>query len=271
MSNPDKNTTVENYYESTQFLDFMEQVKLWQENNLISPDPMSNDQATLYNLQYGIVDGTPGYSWSVDEFCYEANIQQNFNGNMVGAQIGERYITTGTVQTYMWHISSFTKNPEAAVTMLNALYTDTDVAFLLAYGIEDKHYVVDENGQFHYPEGLGAFDVAWGGMIMDYWPNITECSTFWYQPEDKFEKMMATNDEAKLSLALGFVFDSSEVSDEYAACSSVVDQYYLPLINGAVDIDKTLPEFQEALRAAGVDTIVAAKQAQLDAWLAEQE
>ena len=82
---------------------------------------------------------------------------------------------------------------------------------------------------------------------------------------------MATNDEAKLSLALGFVFDSSEVSDEYAACSSVVDQYYLPLINGAVDIDKTLPEFQEALRAAGVDTIVAAKQAQLDAWLAEQE
>ena len=269
--NPDENTTVENYYESSQFLDFMEQVKIWQENNLISPDPMSNDQATLYNLQYGIVDGTPGYSWSVDEFCYEANIQQNFNGNMVGAQIGERYITTGTVQTYMWHISSFTKNPEAAVTMLNALYTDTDVAFLLAYGIEDKHYVVDENGQFHYPEGLGAFDVAWGGMVMDYWPNVTECPTFWYQPEDKFEQMMATNDEAKLSLALGFVFDSSEVSDEYAACSSVVDQYYLPLINGAVDIDKTLPEFQEALRAAGVDTIVAAKQAQLDAWLAEQE
>ena len=85
--NPDENTTVENYYESSQFLDFMEQVKIWQENNLISPDPMSNDQATLYNLQYGIVDGTPGYSWSVDEFCYEANIQQNFNGNRLAHRL----------------------------------------------------------------------------------------------------------------------------------------------------------------------------------------
>ena len=118
---------------------------------------------------------------------------------------------------------------------------------------------------------MGAFDVAWGGMVMDYWPNVTECPTFWYQPEDKFDQMLATNDEAKLSLALGFVFDSTEVSDEYAACSSVVDQYYLPLINGAVDIDSTLPEFQQALRDAGVDTIVAAKQAQLDAWLAAKE
>lgn len=267
--NPDTNTTVENYYESAQFLDFMEQVKVWKENDIISPDPMSNDQATLYNVMYGIADGTPGYSWSVDEFCYESNIQQNLNGNMVGAQIGERYITTGTVQTYMWHISSFTKNPEAAVTLLNALYTDTDVAFLLTFGIEGKHYVVDENGQFHYPDGLGAFDVAWGGMPMDYWPNITECPTFYYQPVDKYEKMMATNDEAKLSKALGFVFDSSEVQDQMAACSSVVDQYYLPLINGEVDIDETLPVFQQALKDAGIDEIVTAKQAQLDAWLAE--
>ena len=83
--------------------------------------------------------------------------------------------------------------------------------------------------------------------------------------------MMETNKEAKRSLALGFVFDSSVVSDEYAACSSVVDQYYLPLINGAVDIDSILPEFQNALKNAGVDTIVAEKQAQLDAWLAEKE
>ena len=269
--NPDENTTVENYYESSQFLDFMEQVKIWQEYDLISPDPMSNDDANLFNMQYGIVDGTPGYSWSIDEFCYESNIQQNLNGNVVGAQIGERYITTGTVQTYMWHVSSFAKNPEAAVTLLNALYTDTDLAFLLGYGLEEKHYVVDENGQLHYPEGKTGFDTDWGGVPMDFWPNTTECPTFWFQPEDKNKNMMETNKEAKRSLALGFVFDSSVVSDEYAACSSVVDQYYLPLINGAVDIDSILPEFQNALKNAGVDTIVAEKQAQLDAWLAEKE
>lgn len=267
---PDTSTTVENYYESAQFVDFLEQVKVWKANNIISPDPMSNDQATLYNLMYGIVDGTPGYSWSIDEFCYEANEQQNFNGNMVGAQIGERYITTGTVQTYMWHISSFTKVPEAAVTLLNALYTDDDVAFLVAFGLENEHYVLDENGQLRYPNDIGAFDDAWCGIPMDYWPNITGCPTFYYQPVNKYEMMMATNDEAKISRALGFVFDSSSVADEMAACSSVVDQYYLPLINGEVDIDSTLAAFQQALKGAGIDTIVAEKQAQLNAWLAAQ-
>ena len=180
----------------------------------------------------------------IDEFCYESNIQQNLNGNVVGAQIGERYITTGTVQTYMWHVSSFAKNPEAAVTLLNALYTDTDLAFLLGYGLEEKHYVVDENGQLHYPEGkTGLIQIGvvypWiSGRI----PPSAPLSEF--QPEDKNKNMMETNKEAKRSLALGFVFDSSVVSDEYAACSSVVDQYYLPLINGAVDIDSILPEFR---------------------------
>ena len=81
--------------------------------------------------------------------------------------------------------------------------------------------------------------------------------------------MMATNEEAKVSKVSGFVFNSSEVQDQMAACSSVVDQYYLPLINGEVDIDEALPVFQQALKDAGIDEIVAAKQAQLDAWLAE--
>ena len=268
--NPDQSTTVESYYESDQFKNFLDNVKIWSENDLISPDPMSNDQATLYNLMYGIVDGTPGYSWSIDEFCYEANVQQNFNGNMVGAQIGDAYITTGTVQTYMWHISSFTKVPEAAMTLLSALYTDNDLAFLLAYGIEGEHYTVDENGQLHYPDGIGAFDDKWCGIPMDYWPNITGCPTFWYQMPDKNEKMIQSNSVAKVSKALGFVFDSSTVADEMAACTSVVDQYYLPLINGVVNIDETYPVFIQALKDAGIDKIISEKQTQLDAWLANQ-
>lgn len=270
---PDVSTKVENYYESSQFLNFMEQVKIWKANDIISPDPMSNDQATLFNVMYGIVEGTPGYSFSIDEFCYESNIQQNLNGNMTGAEIGERYITTGTVQTYMWHVSSFTKYPEAAVTLLNALYTDTELAFLLAYGLEGEHYVRDENGQLRYPTDengnmIGAFDDAWCGIPMDYWPNISGCPTFWYQPTDKAEMIQQTNREAKKSLALGFVFDPTPVADEMAACSSVVDQYYLPLINGEVDPDTGLAVFQQALRDAGVDKVVAEKQAQLDTWLA---
>ena len=81
---------------------------------------------------------------------------------------------------------------------------------------------------------------------------------------------MEFNKNAKPSLALGFVFDSSPVADQVTACSNVYAQYYLPLINGEVDIDEILPVFQQALHDAGIDDIIAEKQAQLDAWLASK-
>ena len=72
------------------------------------------------------------------------------------------------------------------------------------------------------------------------------------------------------SKALGFTFDPSPVADQVTACANVIAQYYLPLINGEVDIDSVLPVFQQALRDAGIDNIIAEKQAQLDAWLASK-
>ncbi len=52
------------------------------------------------------------------------------------------------------------------------------------------------------------------------------------------------------------------------ACANVVAQYYMPLMYAESNIDETLPVFQQALKDAGVDTIIAEKQRQLDEWLA---
>jgi len=80
--------------------------------------------------------------------------------------------------------------------------------------------------------------------------------------------MAQSNAEAKPSLALGFTFDATPVADQITACNNVIAQYYLPLINGEVDIDEVLPVFQQALRDAGIDAVIAEKQSQLDKWLA---
>ncbi len=79
-----------------------------------------------------------------------------------------------------------------------------------------------------------------------------------------------SNKAAKASLALGFNFDSTPVADQITACSNVIAQYYLPLINGEVNADEVLPVFQKALKDAGIDAVIAEKQAQLDAWLASR-
>ena len=55
------------------------------------------------------------------------------------------------------------------------------------------------------------------------------------------------------------------------ACTNVVNKYHKALVCGALDPETTLPQFNSELKDAGIDAIIEEKQAQLDAWLAEQK
>jgi ABC-type glycerol-3-phosphate transport system substrate-binding protein len=271
LTDPLNNTEVENYYESEYFMNFLENVKIWQANNLINPDSMSNTNPTLMSIQYGITSGTPGYGWNLEEWLYETNLQGQLGGDMTGTQIGDRLITTGTATTYLWHITSFSKNKEAAMRVLKVFYTNDEAANLLGNGIEGENYVIDDEGRVRFPEGKDMTNCGWTGLGASYnLPNSSGCPVWFYQPDNMWEMMAETNVEAKPSLALGFTFDATPVSDEVTACNNVIAQYYLPLINGEVDIDETLPVFQAALRDAGIEKIITEKQTQLDAWLASK-
>lgn len=270
LTDPMNSTTIENYYESDYFKNFLENVKVWKENGLISPDPLSNSNPTLSNLQYGIANGTPGYSWSVDEFCYEMKEAGQFSFEMVGCDLGDRMLTTGNVTTSIWCITPFCKDPAAAMRVMNELFTNPEVANLLANGIEGRHYVMNENGQMQYPEGTDTSALGWNSQSGSYFPNSMLCPAWDFQQPDVYDQMKQSNEESPRSLALGFSFDSSSVTDQITACTNVIAQYYTPLMYAEVDIDEVLPVFQQALRDAGIDEIIAEKQKQLDAWLAEQ-
>ena len=269
LTDPTNSTTVENYYESDYFLNFLEHVQQWNDAGLISPDPMSNSDATLVNLQYGIVDGTPGYNWDTEIGRKSSEVQYALE--LYGTSLSEPLATSGDVTTYMWHISSFCEDPAAAMRVLNVLYSDAEAAQLVGMGIEGENYVLDENGQMAFPEGKTLWDAGWGCAASALWPNITLCESWYYEPADLYDRMREKNASAKKSLALGFQFDSSPVADQVAACSNIVAQYYMPLMYAEADIETTLPEFQEQLKSAGIDEIIAEKQRQLDEWLASKE
>lgn len=271
LTDPLNSSTVENYYESEYFMNFMKNVRVWQENDIITPDPMSNTNPTLMSLQVGLSSATPGYGFDADEFCYEANITQQYGDDIVGTNLGERLITTGNIATYLWHITSFSQNKETAMRVLAAFYTDSRLANLLGNGIEGENYVTNDDGTIAFPEGKDMTNCGWVGLGASYsLPNSSECPVWNYQPTDLWQQFADSNKEAKPSIALGFTFDATPVADQITACSNVYAQYYLPLINGEVDIDEILPVFQQALHDAGVDEIIAEKQAQLDAWLASK-
>ena len=266
---PENSTKIENFYESDYFMNFCENVKKWKENDLICPDPMSNTQVTLGNLTNKITYGITGYDYNLTNTIYEANKENTYDGPIVGTEIGARLLTTSNVTTYLWHITSFCDEPEAAMRVLDVLYTDPEAANIFMNGVEGVTYVVDENGQLDWPEGIHNHQEAgWFAGYNYSHPNGFLCPTWSKQRQDAYELMKQDNANGVPSKALGFTCDISPVADQYAACANVIAQYYLPIINGVVDIDETLPEFQKALRDAGIEDIVAEKQAQLDRWLA---
>ena len=67
--------------------------------------------------------------------------------------------------------------------------------------------------------------------------------------------------------ALGYCFNSDPVKAQFAAVNDVVTQYAKSTLGyGVVDPGPQLEEFRSALKAAGIDDIIAENQKQYDAW-----
>ncbi|MNR42247.1 hypothetical protein D3C85_1607430 [compost metagenome] len=65
---------------------------------------------------------------------------------------------------------------------------------------------------------------------------------------------------------MGFKFTNAAVTAEIANIATVLDQYRPGLETGTVAASQQLKEFQDKLKAAGVDKVIAEAQKQLDEW-----
>ncbi len=79
----------------------------------------------------------------------------NYNNEARYVQLGEGFLGTGALARRMTVILPVScDEPEAAAKFLDLLYTNEDVINLVNFGVEGEHYVVAENGQLDYPEGM---------------------------------------------------------------------------------------------------------------------
>ena len=82
--------------------------------------------------------------------------------------------------------------------------------------------------------------------------------------------MLTFNKEGVKSKAFGFSYNTEPVSSELAALKNVQEKYRNSLETGSVDPEEYLPMYEEDLKKAGLDKLIAEKQKQLDEWLAGQ-
>jgi putative aldouronate transport system substrate-binding protein len=203
------------------------------------------------------------------------DVQETRNNGIeiVTSEIVPAYKTTSDVQMATWAISNGTKNPDAAMKLLNLMYTDPELVNLMIYGIKDKHYVETgdaANGQkiIDYPQGLDGNNTGYRPSSGWLWPNQTIGHVWNGNPANYWEVQTEFNKTARPSAAYGFTFDSSRVRNQMTATTNVVAKYHKALMNGMLDPETTLPVFQKELKAAGIDDIIAAKQSDLDKWAA---
>ncbi len=268
LLNQGQETTFKNYYESDDFVEWCETIYDFAQKGLVMPDILSStdsgDAIMKSGKSFGYVTNLkPG-------FDTQTKMQTGMDINIV--ELSPAQSSTSNAASLCWVVPSSAKYPAEAVKLLNLWNTDADISNLFIYGVEGTHYqVIDaDNDIIDYAEGVDASSIKYP-VSMGWNIGNQFISHIWNgNPADYWEQMDAFNKGAIISKAMGFTFDSSSISTEYAACSSVVAQYNNALLCGAIDPATAIPEFNSALKDAGLDIIIAEKQAQLDAWMANQ-
>lgn len=254
---------VVNYYETQQCLDLYRLIRKWNLAGYVLPGVVTSQDSYQNLIKAGkVASGIQDY--------HPAAIGQTSRQTGMPtaiAPLSEPVSNTACVGSFMWAVPVHSTVADKAVQFMNLLFTDRALINLFDWGIEGKHYVKDPDGRVSYPDGVNATNVGyagsgflWGNQLLSYVSSA--------EPADLWQQMEKHNNSAIKSVALGFMFDATNVKTEYAACMNVWTQYQKALGCGAVDPDKVLPEFLSKLKAAGVDKIIAEKQKQYDEFLA---
>ncbi len=269
----DGDTTVKNLYESDYFMEQSKLVREWYEAGYIMKDAATTTSSVSELMTSGNYFGHFTENGLMPEDLAAILTSLEGGGNPITViDLREPYISTSTINMVTWGIASNTKVPEAAMKFLNLTYTDPDVLNLIIFGLEGRDYVLDEDGCYGYPEGQDAATVPYtaalsNGIIGNAFIMHRSVGT----SEEDNEALLEANKTATVSPALGFMFDSTDVSIQYTAVNNVASQYLPGLLCGSTDPETELPAFVDALNAAGLQDIIDAKQKQLDVWLAENK
>lgn len=233
------------------------------------------------------------------DYDYANKNERNYSGGIFGQLgwgytympehlFGDAYTTKMKMIDHMWTdtnnfhsggtaISAHCAEPERAMAVLNLANTDSKFATMLRFGIEGTHYAYDDEGKMTF-EGTVNSDPAnrryyyWYMASMGNLTIVNAPESLTGPDNIMLRNMVEYNKSCLTGNHMGFIVDTRPITNEVAACSSVVSEYQSDLVNGHCasqdEVREVLDEFVEKLKANGVETIVAEVQRQLDAWKA---
>jgi putative aldouronate transport system substrate-binding protein len=256
-------TKVENLYATAWYKKGVELQRDWYQKGLIYKDAATTTEEPPTLVANNAVLGLSNSG----ESDYVSTIDDRTKYPMVNTSLGEGMIATDAIQKFTWVVSSTSKQPEAAVKFLNLTYTNTDLLTLFVYGIKGENWVDGKDGMVKYPDGVDASNTTYPS------PGTYTIGNQFIQklrepgPANLRQIALERNKTAKVSKMMGLSIDNSTFVNELTAVTSVCDQYRKALEFGSIDPAVYLPQFLSALDKAGMNTIIAESQKQVDAFL----
>ncbi len=261
--------TIYNLFETQEYADFAALMYDFAQKGYISADASTNQEDGAALMVGGHYLGQ--FSWSTPN--NEPTLESVTNMDLVTFNMIPAFAMSGTAGV-SWSVCVNTVDAAKAVETINYIYAHPEAATILQFGLEGQDYEVVEQNEdgtlirslyedpttqpYYMPFGI------YGNRFL--WP-VQEPT-----PIDMYKRLQEWNadlPDSRRAPAVGYVFDSSAVSAELAAVNAVIAQYGIGIACGTLPPDQVLPELNQALKDAGIETIIAENQRQLDAWAAE--
>ncbi len=226
----------------------LELLHSWYSDGIINPDANVVSEDSKGNA-FGNAQGWPSAvaQWQILQGVEKYDAVKVF---------GPLY-TTETIQGSMNAISVNSNYKEEALKVLQLMNTDSKFRDMCAYGVEGNHFEYLEDGT------VKRLRDDWT------WPAYTQGTFFVMSNQEgadpnQWDEVKKQNEEAVASTCLGFALDVTNIQNEVSNVNTVWDKYKYDMLTGASDPETAVPKCVEELKAAGLDTIIAEAQKQID-------
>jgi putative aldouronate transport system substrate-binding protein len=241
-----------------------DQMGVWQKNVLQSTAGNNDNRDEFYKGKSSIEEHhTQTWYTQVRPEMDRRQPGSDCNLFWFGEELGN--ITTMTITHGAMAISAACKYPERALMVYDLLRNDKECYNLINYGIEGRQYVLTDNGYRKKPDSYTAQKDT---LTTNFWwgrndkLEIRDANSDW----KKFDEISATYNKTKIDYPYSqLVWNLGDISKELGNISDVWGIYMAHISYGKMDNPEVyVAEFRDALKKAGIETVIANLQKQLD-------
>lgn len=252
-------TKLELLHETKEYMEGINQLRDWYEKGYIRADVASagDDNTDLRNGKYIVFHG----SWKPGA---DVGFKNTYGRDVITALLHEPYVQRTSALLTMISIGGKSKNPEKAIKFIELINSNVELYNIISFGIEGRHYNLNNEGKVQYIDNSGYAPKADWKFGNQFNALLVEG-----MEDDVYIETERMNEEAKKSILLGFVPDTTNITNEISQISSVNAEFSIR-DTGADDPQNYWDTYIRRLQEAGQQKVLEELQRQVDEFIASR-